>query len=384
MAPMTSRERVLAAINHQEPDRVPVDVGGAACTTLVAEAYDRLKRFLGVAGETEILSKLSRTARLEECVLKRLGSDCVPVRVKSPSAWKARSVGPETYIDIWGVTWKRVRYGDGCFYWETAKNPLAEATLSDLDRYPWPDPEDPGFTQGLAEEAQALYEGTRYALIGDVGFKSFWELGVRLRGFEQLLMDLALDPDFVSALMTRLLEINVAVADHFLDAVGRYIQVFHVGDDLATQRGLLVSLKTFREILKPVYKRYFDFVRSKTRAKIFFHICGNAEDLIGDLVDVGVEILNPVQVSAIEDTAALKARFGSKIVFWGAIDTQQVLPHGSIEDVEAEVGKRIHDLGPGGGFVLAAVHNIQPDVPPQNILAMVDAARRLGTYPLRA
>jgi uroporphyrinogen decarboxylase len=379
---MTSRERILTAINHHEPDRVPIDVGGGSCSTLVVEAYDNLKRFLGVSGETRVLSKLSRTARLDASVLERLGSDCIPVTIKAPSNWTPRSAEAGTYIDIWGVPWKKVGYGNGCFYWEVSSNPLAEATLSDLERYPWPDPNDPGFTEGLAEEAKSLYENTRYALIADVGFKSFWELGLRLRGFEQLLMDLALSPGFVSALMARVLEINIAVAGHFLDAVGSYIQVFRTGDDLATQNGLLCSLETFRAILKPVYKEYFDFVRSKTNAKIFFHSCGNVMDLIDDLVDTGVEILNPVQVSAMNDTAALKTRHGDKIVFWGAIDTQHVLPHGSTEDVEAEVRRRIHDLGPGGGFVLAPVHNLQVDVPPQNILAMTDAARKYGTYPL--
>jgi uroporphyrinogen decarboxylase len=144
----------------------------------------------------------------------------------------------------------------------------------------------------------------------------------------------------------------------------------------------LVSLNLFRRLLKPFYKRYLDFVRSKTEAKIFYHSCGNIVGLIDDLAKIGVDIINPVQVSAMGDTAALKARFGNKVVFWGGIDTQHVLLYGSVEEVEAEIRKRISDLGPGGGFVVAPVHNIQPDVSPENILAMAEATRKFGRYPL--
>jgi uroporphyrinogen decarboxylase len=143
-----------------------------------------------------------------------------------------------------------------------------------------------------------------------------------------------------------------------------------------------MSPQTYRTLLKPVYKQYFDLIKSKTEAKIFYHSCGNVTQLIDDLVEIGVDILNPVQVSAMGDTSELKARFGDKVVFWGGIDTQHVLPHGSVEEVEAEVRRCIRDLAPGGGYVVAAVHNIQPDVPPENIIAMAVATRKYGTYPL--
>jgi uroporphyrinogen decarboxylase len=381
---MTPRERVLTALNHREPDRVPIDIGGGGSTSIVLEGYDRLKNSLGILTEkTEILSETFRVARLDEAVLQRLGSDVRPLRSKSASGWTPPPAPPGTSVDIWGITWRRAYYAGSCYYWEMAgKPPLGEAIISDLDRYPWPDPEDPGLTQGLAEEARALYENTPYAVAADPGYKSFWELAVRLRGYEQLLMDVALDPNFVSALMSKLLEIHLVATGRFLDAAGPYIQIVRVGDDLATQRGLLISLDSYRRLVKPAYKEYFDLIRSKTDAKICYHTCGNATDLIDDLAEIGVELLNPVQVSAMGDTAALKARFGHKICFSGAIDTQHVLPHGSVQEVEAEVRRRIRDLGPGGGFILSAVHNIQPDVPPENILAMADAAREFGAYPL--
>ncbi|HZY44378.1 MAG TPA: uroporphyrinogen decarboxylase family protein [Anaerolineae bacterium] len=382
MAEMTSRERVWTTLNHQEPDRVPLDIGGGASTTIVVEGYEKFKQKLGVSSEIRIMNKAFRLARLDEEVMKRLGSDCRPVGIKGPAHWTPPPSEPGTFIDVWGITWRQAFYGDNCYYWEVARNPLAEASIEDLDRYPWPDPLDPGYTAGLADEVKTLYEDTDYALMADGGFKSFWELGYMLRGYQQMLMDLVGNPNFVSALMAKLLVINIAGTGRFLDIAGPYIHVFRAADDLATQKGLLMSPKTYRTLLKPFYKKYFDFVKSKTEAKIFYHSCGNVAGLIDDLAEIGVEILNPVQVSALGDTAALKARYGDKVTFWGGIDTQHVLPNGTVAEVEAEVRTRIRDLGPRGGFVVGSVHNIQPDVPPQNILAMAEATRKFGTYPL--
>lgn len=384
MAEMTPRERVWAAVNHQEPDRVPLDIGGGSSTGVVVEGYERLKEYLGISGQPREMNKIFRVALADESVMQRLGSDCRPLGLRPPANWTPPPAEPGTFIDLWGITWRQAQYGDGCYYWELARNPLAEASIEDLETYPWPDPLDPGFTAGLAEDAKTLYEETDYAIMADGGFKSFWELGYMLRGLEQMLMDLVLNPEFVKALLSKLLEINIAGTGRFLDLAGHYIHVFRTADDLATQRGPLMSPETFRTLLKPFYKEYFDFVKSKTDAKIFYHSCGNATDLIDDLAEIGVDILNPVQVAAMGDTAELKARFGEKIVFWGAIDTQHVLPHGTPEEVEAEVKRRIRDLAPGGGYVVGPVHNIQPDVPPENIVAMAEATRKYGTYPLAA
>jgi uroporphyrinogen decarboxylase len=382
MAEMTSRERVLAALNHEEPDRVPLDIGGGSSTSILVEGYENLKRYLQVGGETKVLNKVAHLARLDERVMQRLGSDCRPLSAKPPANWTPPPSKPGTLIDRWGIVRRQVYYGDGRYYWELAHSPLAEASVEGLESYPWPDTSDPGYTAGLAEEARALYEETDFAIVADGGFKSFWELGYLMRGHEQLLMDTALNPEFVKALMQKLLEINIKMTGRFLDAVGPYIQVIRAGDDLATQKGPFFSHQTYRTLIKPAHKAFFDFVKSKTEAKIFYHSCGNVTEFIDDLAEIGVDILNPVQVSAIGDTAALKARFGNKVVFWGGIDTQRVLPQGSAEDVEAEVRRRIRDLGPGGGYVVASVHNIQPDVPPENIVAMAEATRKFGRYPL--
>jgi uroporphyrinogen decarboxylase len=381
MAMMTPRERVLAALSHQEPDRVPLDIGGSCSTSIIADGYERLKLRLGVAGETRMLSSLFRIARLDESVLVALGSDCRPLVTGALANWTPLASEPGTLIDEWGITWKRADYGDGT-YWDIVHSPLAEATVDDIDRYPWPDPLDPGITAGLAEEARDLHEGTDFAVVADSRWQNHWELAWMLRGYEQLLMDLVDDPAFVQALMARLLEINKAATGRFLDLVGRHIDVLRTSDDLGTQRGLVMSPDTYRQLIKPYFKEYVRFCKEKTDAKIAFHSCGNVVDLIDDFVDVGVDVLNPVQVSALGDTAQLKARHGDRIAFWGGIDTQHVLPQGSEADVEEEVRRRIRDLAPGGGYMVASVHNIQPDVPVANILAMANAARTHGVYPI--
>jgi uroporphyrinogen decarboxylase len=383
MDAMTSRERVLLALNHQEPDRVPLDIGGGTSTSISIAAYDKLKAYLGITAPTKTLSNLYQTAQVDGDVMALLGGDCWPLRNKSPHNWTPPPSEPGTMIDLWGVKWKRVPQSSGGFYWETICSPLAEATLDDPDKYLWPDPADPGFTAGLSEEAKSLHENTHYAIEASCGYYSFWEVGFALRGFERLLTDLVSDPDFVTGLMTKLLRINLAITERFLDAAGPYFDVFRAGDDLATQTGLLMSPRTFRTLLKPFYEQYFDLVKSKTKAKIIFHSCGNIVGLLDDLIEVGIDGINPVQVSAIGDTAELKKRYGQELTLWGSIDTQKVLPYGSPAEVEAEVRRRIHDLAPGGGYVLAGVHALQPDVPPENILSMSKAARTFGTYPIR-
>lgn len=379
---MTCRQRVLAALDHREPDRVPIDIGGGTSTSIVVEAYDNLKRYLGIEGETRVLSKVYRSARLDPAVMERLGSDCYPLRAGSPVRQQAPPSEPGTYIDAWGVKWRQIIYAGGSFYWEVAASPLAEATLADLDRYAWPDPADPGYAAGVADEAKSLHEGTPYAVEASCGFYSLWEVAYALRGFQQLLTDLAAEPEFVAALLGRIHAINLEGTRRFLDAAGPYIDIFRMADDLASQKAPLMSPGTFRRLFKPLYREYIDSVRARTPARIVFHSDGNVVPLLDDLLEMGVDALNPVQPSAMGDTAALKARFGDRLGFVGGVDTQEVLPHGTLEQVRAEVHRRVRDLAPGGGYILAAVHSIQVDVPPENILAMADAAREFGRYPI--
>ena len=382
MTELKSRERVMITLNHQEPDRVPLDIGGGYSTSISIEGYEKLKKYLGYSAETKVMSSIFRIAYVDDNVRKQLGSDLHPITVKSPLHWSPPTSESGTVIDTWGIKWKQVFYSEGCHYYELVHSPLAEAEIDDLDKYPWPDPVDPGYTKGLADEVGDLYENTDYALIADSGFKDFWELAYMLRGYEQFLIDLKINPQFVSSLLSKLLEINIAGTTRFLDSVGKYIQVIRTSDDLATQNGLMMSPQTYRKLIKPVYDTFFKLIKSKTQAKIFYHSCGDVRDLLDDLIEIGVDIINPVQVSAMGNTAELKTKYGEKLVFWGGIDTQHVLPRGTEKEVQNEVKQRIHDLGPGGGYVAAAVHNMQADVPPENIVTMAQAVHKFGKYPL--
>nr|MBC7243945.1 hypothetical protein [Chloroflexota bacterium] len=382
MAQMTSRERVMAALHHEEPDRVPFDLGGSGTTSLTIEAYENLKAYEGISAPTQIMYKAFRVARLDEETMRRLGSDLRPIVIRPPKNWTSPPSEPGTFVDEFGIKWRQVNYSKG-YYWELASHPLANATISDLDRYPWPDAGDPGRYKGLAEEVRDLFEHTPYALVGDSGFKGFWEPASMLRGMTQALMDLVQDPDFIHALLDKLFELNAVITQRFLEITGPYLAAIRLVDDLATQSAPIMSPATYRAMIKPYHKKFCALIRQYTDAIIVLHSCGNITLLVDDLIDAGVQALNPVQVSAIPDVAGLKAKYGDRLSFWGGIDSQHVLPHGTPENVREEVGRRIHQLGQGGGYIAAAVHNIQPDVPPRNIIAMSEAVRELGVYPIR-
>lgn len=381
MHEMTSRERVMLALNHREPDRVPLDIGAGMSTSLVEEAYENLANHLGVSHARELLSKTFRIARLDEAMMAHLGSDVRPVMLRAPRRWSPSPSEAGTFVDEFGIKWRQMPYAGG-YYWEQATHPLRHATLADLEAYPWPDPDDPGRFEGLAEEVARLYYDTPYALMGDCSFRSYWEPACALVGMERALMALVAEPEFITALLGKLEAINAIITRRFLEIAGPYLAVMRTPDDLATQRGPMMSPATYRKIIKPFHRRHFALVKQYTDAKIFFHSCGNVVPLLDDLIDVGVEVLNPVQVSAFREPAGVKVQYGDRLSFWGGIDTQSVLPRGTPEDVRAEVRLRIRQFGGGGGYVAAAVHNIQSDVPPENILAMSRAVRELGAYPL--
>jgi uroporphyrinogen decarboxylase len=283
--------------------------------------------------------------------------------------------------DRWGA--KRRMPKAGGLYYDLAEFPIKECTLAELEAYHWPEPDPPEYFATLGEEAKRLYETTDYLVVGN-GFDSGnlfgqpWEIV----GLENFLMAMAVDRPFCERLMDGVLEIYLEWVDRYLDAVGEYIDVVAFGDDVSGQDGWLFSPELFVSLVKPRYRRLFDAVRSRTKAKIMFHSCGAVYDLIPHLIDLGVDILNPVQVSARGmDTRRLKAAYGRDITFWGGgVDTQHVLPFGAPQQVRDEVRRRIDDLAPGGGFVFSAVHNIQAFVPPENIVAAFDEAFEYGRY----
>jgi uroporphyrinogen decarboxylase len=378
MREMTPRQRVLASLNHEEPDRVPLDLGGLA-TTIETVPYNELKKHLGITSETKLFLR-DHVDPAEE-VLDRFGIDTRYVRLKAPKNFKIHMDPDNSYVDEWGTRWKKP---ESSLYYDPADWPLKDATIEDLETYSWPDPHDPGRTEGLREEVKWLRENTDYAIIADIVVLGIFEsASVCLRGIERLMMDLILDKAFARALFDKLADLHIEFLRHYLDAVGEYIDVIMVSDDLGGEHGPLISPELYREMIKPAQKKLWQFIKNYTEARLFLHSCGSIYEFIPDLIEMGVDILNPIQVTAKDmDTKRLKEEFGDKVTFWGGIDTQRVLPFGSPEDVEREVKTRIADLGPGGGYILTAVHNIQAGVSPENISMMYDAARKYGRYPI--
>lgn len=377
---MTPRQRVLCAINHEEPDRVPIFFGTSSPTTMLGPAYEKLKAHLGVKHPERLFSKVSQYAQLDEDVMDRFHCDGRPLSPRSGRAPLRRQISPTEVIDDWGVTWEQ---RPGVLYYESVAQPLRNATIDDLEKYPWPDFADPARVEGLAQEARNLHENTDFAVVC-LGYMMINDYAMLMRGLDQWLMDLAGDPEFAHALLRKVTDLTLVWAANLLDAVGPYIDLITYSDDMGMQSGPMFSPKMYREMIKPYQAELFQLIKSKTKAKIFFHSCGNVYPLIGDFIDIGTDVLNPLQVAAGEmgDTARLKKEFGRNICFNGGVDTQWVLPRRTPQEVRAEVRRRIKDLAPGGGYILSAVHCIQPDVPPENVVAMFDEAYRVGRYPL--
>jgi uroporphyrinogen decarboxylase len=371
---MNPRQRVLTALNHQQPDRVPIDIGGSSVSTIIGLAYERLKTHLGVSSETQYMKRKSRSAVLDEAISQRLHADTRPLNAGSPDGWSDIFFADGSFQDEWGVVWRKPEGG----HFNPIGNPLSEANLADLEHYPWPDPLDPGRRRGLREQARRLHEETDYAVVLSLPVGVVHQ-SQYLRGYENFLMDLILNPTFIEALMDRTLDFWCRLAGSLLEEATDYVDVIMFGDDVAFDDRPMVDLNRYRRLIKPRHRQMVATIRSKTQAKVLYHCCGAVKTLIPDFIDIGIDVLNPVQVSSSEmKSVELKAAFGKEIAFWGAVDTRRVLPFGTPQDVRQEVRRRIQDLAAGGGYVLASVHNIQEDVPPENILAMADAALEFG------
>ena len=376
---------MLVALSRREPDRVPVDLGATENSSIHIDAYNKLKKHLGMKeNKVEFISFVQQSVIPEEEILEMFGVDTRNLCIKPPKNWKLTIREEEDsywFIDEWGVKWKKPKHG---YYFDMVEHPLENATIKDLDNYSWPDPDDPDRFEGLEKEAKELFENTEYAIVGNHGIGSEFELNWYFTGFEKFLTNMVINPKFIEKLLAISLEIQEKIISKFLDIIGSYIQVLSLDGDIAMQTGPLMSPDLYKRLLKPCYKRLVHLAKSRTDARIVRHCCGSIIPFLPDFIECGTDAIHPVQVSAKDmDTKKLKEKFGDKISFWGGIETQHVLPYGTVEDVEKEVKRRIHDLAPGGGYVLAAVHNIQRDVPPENIVAMFKAAKDYGKYPIK-
>ncbi len=386
---MNSRERVRLALDHKEPDRVPFDLGGTGLSLIHLTAYQNLRRYLNLPiREPRISFVAEQLAVVEEDLAERLETD-VRLVVPQPSAGFElvfRDEGAyEAYTDEWGIGWQKPK--EGGFYYDMYVHPLANAEkLEDFKTYEFPDPLDDHRFQNLRRDAQAAVDkGKAVVLAGPSA--GILEVYSWLRGYEPFYVDLAINQQFVAYMLDRLVEFKCAYWERALAEVGDLVDLVIEADDMAGQHSLLFSPQTYRKLIKPRHKKLFSFARSsavKQQApiKLFFHSCGAIRPLIGDLIDAGIDILNPIQVSAAGmDAKELKQEFGRDLVFWGGgVDTQGVLGTGAPEDVKEDVRRNIEALAPGGGFVFAAVHDIQANVPPENIMAMWEAWKAFGIY----
>jgi uroporphyrinogen decarboxylase len=380
---LTHRERVIKALNHQEPDRLPIDLYFHA-GMLTNRAYFALKDYLGIVGDIQPFRQGLNSDYYDERILEILDIDFRRVFFDPyhdlqpvPGSTEEEAI----FVDAWGT-----KYISSPSYVHPVGPPLAEIdTIEGLQAYPWPRPEQFGRLEGMQEEAERLYYQTDYAIsLRRPGIRGgLVDQGGNLRGMEQFMMDMVRAPAYVEALMQKLAEIYAGVYALCLDLVGPYVQMVETQDDLGAQNNPLISPKMWRRLVKPAQKYIFDTIRQKApQAKIAFHTDGNVWAFIPDLIEIGVDVLNPIQPTAREmDSFRLKQTFGDRLCFHGAMDVQQVLNKDEAT-VRQDVRTRIEALGPQGGFILAPCNHIQHDVPPQNVVAMYEEARTYGQYPL--
>jgi len=381
MATTTSRERALTAFRHQEPDRIPIDVGSHGASLIRREVYEGLRVILGIPEEDDLGTVMASGLVIPGAAFRRaVGADFVGIGLECLDTWVR--LDESTYRDEWGVTWLRSGDGEaGVMAGPLERTDITATEIREWEGYPAGD--DPRRYTDLVERVAAIRTETDAAIVFDFHYGVIRECQ-RLRGFAPWLMDLIADPARAEAIMEKVTETITAISDHVLDLIGDEIDVFFWPDDMGFQDSPYMKPQMYRDLVKPYHARFLQAVKAKTGALIMMHNDGAIHDWLGDYVEIGVEALNPVQVSArgMGDTAALKAEFGDDLVFWGAIDTQHVLPFGTPAEVRDEVRRRVDTLGPGGGYVLASGHCLQAEVPPENALAMFEAVAEMGSYPL--
>jgi uroporphyrinogen decarboxylase len=383
---MTPRERIQAALDHKESDRIPIDLGSSLVTSITKAAYVPLRDHLGFPEEEIVVyDEVQQLPYVGEDVLERFGVDTRMVQLPPTHIAGVEIVDDGEYWAMWDRWGAKMRMPkDKPLYYDWVDFPITEMTSEALEAYQWPEPDSPELIAGLRERAQHLRATTDYALIGSgiIGGGIF-EQACRVMGMEPFMMAMLTEPAFSAKLVDGITDTYIESVDRYLSEVGEYIDVFTFWDDVATQQGWMINPQSYIDVIKPRQKRLFEAIKERTDAKLFYHGCGAVYELIPHLIEIGVDILNPVQVNAEGmDSARLKKTYGNDIVFWGGgVDTQKVLPFGTPEQVRDEVKRRIDDFAPGGGFVFASVHNVQAYVPPENIEAAFDTALNYGASP---
>ena len=373
---MDHRERVLTAIAREEADRVPVDMGSVG-GLIVDPAYFSVLDLLGLDRSVAPYRNGSTANYYDERLLEIFDVDFRHVWLTSPDKPKNVRHPDGTVTDMWGITWS----AEGSY---PVVFPLKGKSEREILDYKWPVLKDWN-TDDLKERARRYYEETDYAVVAKAVFdgSGFMERCYCMRSIDDFFIDMIENEDLVRFMVDKFCENEIQMWDMYLDAVGPYIHITQRLSDLGTQTGLFISPEHYRKYFKPADDKVYRFIKSKApHVKIWFHACGAIEPLIGDFIDLGVDILNPVQPLCFGmESEKIKAKYGDRLCFHGGIDLQRAMP-GSLEDVREEVKRRISAFAPGGGYILAAANHIQKDTPAENIVGLYRFAKEYGQYPL--
>lgn len=382
---MKAQERLMKALNYEEPDRVPIDF----CPTL--EVYRDLCRELGYTFDPTITMSQGTVVEMPLEMTLALGLDCARVDCSGGKSVHSKKLENGDFINEWGVYFKKTPLPNGAFYYENTTAPLAckgKPQIEMIENYIWPDPDDPSRYEKAAQEVRYIKTHTDLAVSTKMASPVF-EQAIHMRGFDTFLMDLVLYPDFANALMDKIVQLDMRMFTNAIQAMGEYVDVVKLaGEDLGSQDRMLMSLPMFRKMIKPHLQKLYAHARREMdkvnpQAKFMLHSCGSVFDLIPDLIECHVDCLDPVQPRAKKmDRYMLKKTYGGRMAFHGNIDTQYVLPFGTEEEIVEEVKDAIRALAPGGGYFLSTAHYVQSDVSAKNLLVMLEAAKKYGRYPI--
>lgn len=377
---MSRRQNFKDILAHKQPQDIIMDLGGCPLSTMHGKSYYSLLKHLGLEHldpESDEVLKWGQVHRLNDKLLEALDIDTRGVgAVQIPKNSTFKVLNDKEYIDEFSI--KRVFTG---LYWDIIDSPLEDKEVEDLATFPWPDPDsiDMDLIKREAARAKWLYENTDYIVVADLPVYGVFELGCWMCGFEDYLYKMVADPDFIHEFSRRYLDYQKRVTELYLSELGPYIHIIVSGDDYATQHTTFVSPKMFDEMVAPYFKERLLFQKNFTDAANLHHSCGSVSHMIPQLKACGVDILNPIQPGAVGmEPEFIKPTYGDQIVLHGGFDTQEVLPFGSKEDVDNAVKSMMDVMNKDGGYIFAAAHNIQEDVPPENIVAMFQAARKFG------
>ena len=381
---MNSRERVQAALNHKEPDKIPFDLGGTPMSGIHIKAYKNLRDYLGMPDvEIRVTDTIQQLATVDDDMAERLEVDINNIAPRSSAKYNLvyRDEGSYTaYTDEWGIGWRQPKKGG--LYYDMYDWPLAKfETIEDLKQnYVFPDASDPNRYVGLREKALATIDQGKAVVVGSLS-AGISEMHAWTRGFEKYFTDFYLYPELAEYIMDTVVEMKMVYWENVLGEVGDLVDVMIEADDLAGQDRLFFSPEQYRQFIKPRHTKLFQFMKSKSPAKLFYHCDGAIRPLLWDLVESGIDILNPVQKVEGMEYADVKKEYGNDLVFWGAgVDTQRIFDKASPDEVRDEVKRNIDVMAPGGGLVLTPIHNTQATVPPENYMAMWETLQEYGKY----